>query len=114
LNKFGSRCLLTDTICQTNENSTSLNNGQYISNHDDLLFNQNFIFICQKNSTGNLSERADNKLIISFNKNIDLSPQIFIHFIKIEVDYPDQLMESTVRSTTFQTIPFQQDLVYIF
>ena len=83
MNKFGSRCLLTNTICQINDNSTCQNGGQCISNDDYLVSKQKFICICRKGFSGDRCEIADNKLILSFDKNIILSQSIFIHFIEV-------------------------------
>jgi hypothetical protein len=54
---------------------------QCISNVNFMVPNQDFICICPKRFTGNRCEIADNKLIISFEKDIIVSQDIFIHFI---------------------------------
>jgi hypothetical protein len=108
VNKFGSRCLLVDPVCQINDNSTCLNGGQCISNNDYMLFNQKFTCICPKNFSGDQCEIADKKLILSFAKDITLSQSIFIHFIDLSI-FNDQ-----IRTTTFRTIPLKEDSVVIY
>jgi hypothetical protein len=112
INKFGSKCLITNTICQKNNNSTCQNGGQCIPNIDDHLSSQSFVCICPKGFNGNRCEISDKKLIISFGKDIVLSEEIFIHFIDIfSMRVP---VEFAGRATTFQKIPVRQDSVTIY
>jgi hypothetical protein len=108
IHKFGPRCLLTNTICQNNDNSTCYNRGRCIPNDEYVLSKQNFICICPKGFRGDRCEIAETKLILTFDKNIVLSQSIFIHFIEVK--------NKTIplRFTTFQTIYFQQDLLTIY
>jgi hypothetical protein len=68
----------------------------------------NFICLCQKGFIGDRCETNETKIVLSFDKNIVLPRSIFIHFIQvINTDFP-------VRSTTFRTIPFEQDSLTIY
>jgi hypothetical protein len=96
INKFGSRCLLNNTICQNN--SICRNRGQCIINDEYLVSEQNFTCICRKGFRGDRCELNETKLILSFDKNIVLSQSMFIHFIQV-IKYL-----TPVRSTTFRTI----------
>ncbi|CAF4887398.1 unnamed protein product, partial [Rotaria sp. Silwood1] len=86
IHKFGYQCLLVDTICQLNNNSTCLNGGQCIPIDEYMSWNQKFTCICPKGYTGDLCEKVDNKIILSFKKDIISSPSIFIHFIEVISD----------------------------
>jgi hypothetical protein len=105
-NKFGSRCLLTNTICQNN--SICQNGGRCISNDEYLVSTQNVTCLCRKGFRGDQCEIADNKLILSFDKNIVLTQSIFIHFIHVTT------YSEPVRLTTFRTISFRQDALTIY
>ena len=48
-----------------------------------MISNQKFICICRKGFSGDRCEITDNKLILSFEKDIVLSQSIFIHFIEV-------------------------------
>ncbi|CAF4370897.1 unnamed protein product [Rotaria sp. Silwood2] len=108
INKFGSRCLLNNTICQNNENLACQNGGQCIPTDEYMISNKKFVCICRKGYTGDRCEIDDNKIILSFEKNIFLSQLIFIHFIEVINN------NRPIRSTTFQTIPVKQDFITIF
>ena len=56
INRFGSRCLLTDPICERNDNSTCQNGGQCISNVDSKVSNEDLVCICRKGFHGNRCE----------------------------------------------------------
>jgi hypothetical protein len=103
-NKFGPRCLLT---IQINNKTKCENGGEYISNNNDLISNEEFQCICPKGYSGDRCEILDNKLSLAFSKDIVLSQEIFIHFIEIVEN------SAHIRLTTFQTILFQKDLINI-
>jgi len=105
INKFGSRCLLNNSICQTN---SCFNNGQCIPFDQHLISKQTFICICPKGFSGNRCEIIDNKIILSFNEDIILSQSIFIHFIQIiKNSLPKRL-------TTLKTISVYQNEIIIY
>jgi hypothetical protein len=108
LNKFGSRCLLKNSICQLDGiNKTCFNNGQCIPSNQYLISNERFVCICSKGFSGKRCEIIDNKIILSFNKDIILSQSIFVHFIEIRNNsFPK-------RSTTFKTISSYQNSILI-
>ncbi len=110
MNKFGSRCFLVDRICQNN--LTCQNGGQCIPNDNYMILDKQFSCICPKGFNGQLCQFADNKLILSFEKDIILSQEMFIHFFDVSVKIrPD---EHVVRSTTFHPITIKQDSVIIY
>ena len=109
-NKFGPRCLLTETVCQTNS-SICRNGGRCIAITDFMVSNQGFECICPTGFTGDRCEIAANELILSFGKNVATTSQVFIHFI--EVVNRLEPIEFTVRTTTFKTILPEQDSVII-
>ncbi|CAF4097641.1 unnamed protein product [Rotaria sp. Silwood2] len=86
INKFGYRCLLTDPICQRNDNSTCLNGG-YI---------------------GERCEIPEKKIIISFDKNLVVSQLIFIHFLEVIKDITPK------RSTTLKMMIVRQNSLTIY
>jgi hypothetical protein len=73
-----------------------------------LVSKQNFTCLCRKGFRGDQCEIVDTKLILSFDKNIVLTQSIFIHFFQV-IDAIEP-----VRSTTFRTIPFQQDALTVY
>jgi hypothetical protein len=77
-----------------------------------MVFKERFICLCPRGFSGNQCETADDKLILSFGKDIVLSQQIFIHFIEIGSQLGS--MKFPPRSTTFRTIPLRQDSVTIY
>ena len=76
-------------------NSTCQNGGQCIPNDDYIISNQKFTCICPKGFSGDRCEIVDNKIILSFEKDIILSQSIFIHFIEVINN------NAPIRSTTF-------------
>ncbi|CAF3923657.1 unnamed protein product [Rotaria sordida] len=80
LNKFGSQCLLTKTVCQDNP---CLNGGVCIPSDEHSAFHQPYICICRKGFYGQRCEVPDNKIILSFHNNLTLPSQslVFFHFI---------------------------------
>jgi len=112
LHKFGPRCLLTDTICQKQSNSSCQNGGQCIPNHQHMTFFQNFSCICPKNVTGDRCEIANSQLTITFDKDIVLSQSILFHFI--EITKWSLVERFTSRATTYRSIPFRQDSITVY
>jgi hypothetical protein len=108
INKFGPRCLLVNTVCQTNDKPTCRNAVQCIPTDDYIVSNQKLVCICSKGFTGDLCDLPDNKLILSFSKDIVPSQSIFIHFIEVIKN------DAPVRATTLRTIPVIQDSVTIY
>ena len=111
MNRFGPRCLLTDRICQ---HSTCQNHGQCISNTNYKVSNENeFLCICHKGFSGQQCEIANNQLRITFDENLVLSENIFIHFIDF-FGRPAESLEITTRATTFRTVPSQNETLVIY
>ncbi|CAF1261275.1 unnamed protein product [Adineta ricciae] len=81
IDKFGSRCLLDNSVCKSNP---CLNNGQCIPLDQHRIVNQSFYCRCRKGFTGSKCEHPTTKIILSYDKNIVL-PQTMtlrIPFIK--------------------------------
>jgi hypothetical protein len=86
MNKFGSRCLLHNTICQSNPNGTCDNGGQCVPVDENLESYQKFFCICRKSFTGNRCETPNTKIIVSFHQNITLPQSMMVHFIQVMND----------------------------
>ncbi|CAF4507259.1 unnamed protein product [Rotaria sp. Silwood1] len=98
INKFGARCLLIDTICEMDKNLTCQHDEQCIPSDEYMISNQKFVCICPKGYIGDRCEIVDNKIILSFGKNIVLSQSILIHFIEvINIDIPMRTPLSTYK-----------------
>ena len=69
-NRFGPRCLLTDAICHTENNSQCEYGGRCIPNDGYLVANRNFACICRIGSSGDRCEIVDAKLILSFDRDV--------------------------------------------
>ena len=111
VNQFGPRCLLTETMCQTN-NLTCQNGGRCIPITDFMVSDQNFVCICPIEFTGDRCEIAANELILSFGEGIIPSQEMFIHFIEVMSGY--ELIEFTTRATILKTILVKKDSVIIY
>ncbi|CAF4581754.1 unnamed protein product, partial [Rotaria sp. Silwood2] len=107
INKFGSQCMLNNLICQLNENVTCLNGGQCIPFDENFISQNNFRCICPKGFSGDRCEIIDNKIILSFDKDIILSQIMLIHIIEIMNN------SSPKRSTTFKTFPTDKQSLII-
>ncbi|CAF4392432.1 unnamed protein product [Rotaria sp. Silwood2] len=83
-------CVYNNLICQ--------NGGQCIPADEYMILNRKFLCICPKGYIGDRCEIIDNKIILSFQKNIVLSQSIFIHFIEIINN------GTPIRITTFRKI----------
>ncbi|CAF3180575.1 unnamed protein product [Rotaria sp. Silwood2] len=67
---WGSLCLLSNNVCQLNENSTCYNGGQYPPVDEYLVSDKEFICICPKGYSGEQCKIVDNKIILSFHTDI--------------------------------------------
>jgi len=105
-NRLGTRCLISSTICERSIETPCLNGGECIVTEDYNGLDDQFICLCGQGFSGKNCELVDNKLILSFDQEIDLSQSIFIHYIHI-------FSNSVERSTTFKSIPIRQDFVTI-
>ena len=114
LNKFGSRCLLDDIVCQTNDNSTCQNGGQCIPSDHYSVSRRKFLCLCPKGFNGDRCEIADTKIILSFGNAFPVSQSIYIHFIEIIPKPRTQYIENVRRATSFRSIPVREDSVVIY
>jgi hypothetical protein len=108
MDKFGSRCLLDKTVCRLKGNATCLNGGQCISVDKHGMSSKNFTCICPKGFSGDRCEIADTKIIVTFHKDIILPQSILVHFIQVIINGPPE------RTTTYNAIPFTQNVVTIY
>ncbi|CAF2528161.1 unnamed protein product [Rotaria sp. Silwood2] len=108
MNKWGSRCLLQSTICHSNHNITCNNNGQCMPTDEHIISNRNFKCICRKGFTGERCEIVDNKIILSFHRDIDLPDTLLIHFIQVMDNAPP------TNGSTFKIIPIHQKEIIIY
>jgi hypothetical protein len=106
-NHWGSRCLLRSILCDYNQNTTCHNGGICIPTDEHVISNKKFTCICPKGFTGDRCEIADNKIIISFHKDIILPQTILIHFVRGIDNGPPE------NGTTFERIPMYQNRVTI-
>ncbi|CAF1109410.1 unnamed protein product, partial [Adineta steineri] len=107
LNKFGPRCLLTDTICQINNENKCQNGGECIAINRHIIFNKEFVCVCPTGYSGDRCNITDNELNLSFNKDIILSQDILFHFIQVSGNATHN------RSTTFRKILIREDTISI-
>ncbi|CAF4187063.1 unnamed protein product [Rotaria sordida] len=107
LHKWGSQCLLHNTICYSNQNGTCQNNGKCIPIDENIASDKPFICICPKGFSGERCEIVDNKIILSFHKDIILPQTMFVHFIRA---IHNALHEN---GSTFKTILANQKSVTI-
>jgi hypothetical protein len=107
LNKWGSQCLLDDVVCHSDENATCQNGGQCIAIDENMVSDKKFICLCSHGFSGKRCEKADNKIIVSFHKDIILPPTILVHFIRVIDKGPPE------NGSTYKTIPIDQKSVII-
>ncbi|CAF5081608.1 unnamed protein product, partial [Rotaria sp. Silwood1] len=80
INKFGSKCYLKNSICQTSKNSCQ-NNGFCIPVDDRMSLNK-FTCLCTENFYGKRCENRKNQIDIKFDDDkISMMSFVFIHFI---------------------------------
>ena len=81
LNKFGSKCLLSRNICQPNP---CLNGGFCVFRNNYMSSVAPYVCVCPMGFRGKRCQEMDNKIIVSFDQNIQLSlpSQIFLFFIE--------------------------------
>ena len=107
INRFGPRCLLIDTVCQTSEDSACPNGGLCMSNDEYSNAISKFSCICPKNFYGKQCQPANNKILLSFGKDIVVPQSILIHLIEVRPRW------DPIVTTTFETIPINQDSLII-
>ncbi|CAF1499289.1 unnamed protein product [Adineta ricciae] len=103
-NYFGSECYLRNRIC---DESPCENNGICVTHSDLTLTNQKYFCICAKGFSGRQCRLIDTRIKLIFEKNIDLSHSVFIHFVRITPfdEFQKNIPKSSPqRSTKLQTI----------
>ncbi|CAF1136461.1 unnamed protein product [Adineta steineri] len=104
INRWGSRCLLHDDICQQ-ENITCQNGGKCIP----MASTKNFECICPKEFFGEKCEIPSNKISLSFDKDLVLPETMLIHFIEVKQNNaPPEI------GVTFKKISINRKPVIIF
>ena len=107
IQEWGPRCLITDSICGKNSNTTCDNGGQCVPYKDYFLASKNYICICRKGFRGKRCEHSDQQILISFDDTILLSFTMLVHFVEI---LPNNWPKSGL---TVQNIPLQTKSVSI-
>ncbi|CAF0722408.1 unnamed protein product [Adineta steineri] len=82
MNKFGSQCLLSNNVCQSNP---CQNGGLCVSSDERSTSYYPYVCICSKGFSGNNCEISDTKIILSFHKDIVLPVRSLIYFDYIQV-----------------------------
>ncbi|CAF1485362.1 unnamed protein product [Adineta steineri] len=106
IDKWGSRCLLDDHICQFN--ISCQHEGLCIPFDRYSLTNKQFKCICPNGFFGEICEKASNKIILSFNKDIIIPQSMLIHFIEVKDDGAPE------NGTTLKKIPVAQNSITIY
>ncbi|CAF1680767.1 unnamed protein product [Adineta ricciae] len=110
--RFGSECLLTNTVCQRNP---CLNGGVCVSSEEYITSRSAYVCICKKGYNGKHCEEADSKVIVLFPNNFELSVQssVMFHFINfvnrnlhIHHKSPAQLCNNITAVTNYWSHPF--------
>ncbi|CAF1356637.1 unnamed protein product [Adineta steineri] len=105
INKFGSRCLLQNNICQSN---LCYNGGTCVPSDKYMTSNKTFYCLCSKGFSGDRCEISDTEIILSFQRNIKLSQSFIVHFIEIINN------ASPKNGSTFKIIPVQKNTINIY
>ncbi|CAF1121069.1 unnamed protein product [Adineta ricciae] len=103
LPKFGSRCLLTSTVCQS---SPCENNGTCIPSNDYSELPSTFKCICSKGYSGDECRKQDRRILLSFDKGISLSRDVIIHFVSVGF-YATHARASTYAITPVKEAPLK-------
>ena len=105
LNKIGPRCFIDDQICQP---TTCFNKGKCLSVDEYRTSKKRFVCLCSQGFTGDLCQIDQTKVLLTFHPKVNLPSFIFIHFIEVKLD------SSPIRTTTFKSIHFNQNLTTIY
>jgi hypothetical protein len=97
--KWGSQCLFRNTVDHSKQNTTCFHGGQYLPIEDQMILTNSFTCICQKGYSGDRCQIVDNKIIMSFHKDIVLLESMFVHLIKVNDNAPPE------NGSTFKVIP---------
>ncbi|CAF3390101.1 unnamed protein product [Rotaria sp. Silwood2] len=105
LNKFGSKCYLQHTSCQSHNNLCK-NDGKCVP-INDRISNIDFTCLCTEDYMGSYCEYKSYRIDIHFKTDI-IPSIIFAHFI---IAFDDKKHE---RITKFKKVPFDQHSVTLF
>ena len=81
LDRFGARCSLRQTICQSNPNGTCYNGGTCISADEYTPSDRKVFCICPRDFTGRKCETPNAKIIVSFQRDIPSFRSMIVHFV---------------------------------
>ncbi|CAF4059792.1 unnamed protein product, partial [Adineta steineri] len=104
INKFGSKCYLKYSFCQSCEN-----NGLCIPNDNRFHLTNNFTCLCQEELYGIRYENTKNQIVIEFNEEIIKKISlIFVHYITAFQNAKHQ------HTTTLKKIIYGQNTIKLF
>lgn len=107
LNKFGTRCYLKYSICQSTNNPCK--HDALCIPHDDRISIQQFTCLCKYGFSGTTCEIDDQSIDIYFHETvIQEDSAVLIHFLRI-LDY-----RSNERMTTFRKIAYNQNMIKLY
>lgn len=106
LDRYGDRCLLENTICQSQANIHCLNGGLCVPNNR-YRTNEKFFCICPHGFTGERCEISTTTLSVSFDRRIRLPAAILVHFVQVFSHAPPE------NGSTYKTIPISRRSVMI-
>ncbi|UJR20107.1 hypothetical protein I4U23_023241 [Adineta vaga] len=119
LNKFGSQCLLPNTICQTNP---CLNGGVCIPSDEHSTSHPPYLCTCVRGHHGRRCEMPDHNVTISFPNEFNISSQssIMFHFINfinrnlhIHHKSPARVCDKKTSITNYWSHPFNAVFVQL-
>ncbi|CAF0975520.1 unnamed protein product [Adineta steineri] len=106
LNKTGPRCYL-NSICQMK--NICMNNGICVP-HDSQQSSNNFTCVCPNGFSGELCEKTDVRIDISFS-NVETPQSLLVHFINV-ISHRDSSDETEpIQVTMFKKILFNQKTI---
>ena len=107
LNRFGPRCSLTQSLCETR---SCRNGGRCILNdlrHPSEV-RKKITCVCPDGFIGEFCELQQTRLDVSFHQKIAIPSSLFVHFITVRDKNEPQ------RATTLKKVPFNSDVVSVY
>ncbi|CAF1503439.1 unnamed protein product [Adineta ricciae] len=106
IDKWGPRCLISDTTCHLN--NPCQNNGTCIPYDQHISPGNTFECICSKDFYGKRCEYSSFKLILTFSNDIDIPEAMLIHFVEVKH------RQEPEKGITFKKIPITRNPVAIY
>ncbi|CAF3691982.1 unnamed protein product [Rotaria sp. Silwood1] len=113
LDKFGPRCYLKRTLC--NSNSCS-DNGRCIVGEEKISETEHYC-LCSQGYMGSRCEKSERKIEFLFVKTILLPQTIFIHFIDIPAEYSvpsGQAAPDPTQITMISKLKFHENSTFVY